>query len=373
MKKTLLSFIMLLAVTFTYAQLAPGEIFYDASFNFQVTTLEDAGSPNTVSLTGIADGANVPNALVIPATVNQGGIDYAITLISSQAFKSTSVTSLVIEGDTEPGHQSFMGCVDLTSISLPLSSKIGAQAFRDCTALTTTSLPNVLSVDVQTFRNCTALTSISLPSLISLGAGEGAGLTFWQCANLQTIDIPSVEAIYVGAFNAAGLTSITLPTSLTVLDETNYNIFRNITTLTQVTVENPTPIALTYSDPTDTTSSIFATTLGSANLTVPNGSLAAYQAAEVWKDFASITEATLSIDSNEKAVFKSYPNPVNDRLYFSSKAIASVEIYNLLGSKIASQKVNDGVDTSALSKGMYLVRCQDAEGKNVATVKVIKQ
>lgn len=71
--------------------------------------------------------------------------------------------------------------------------------------------------------------------------------------------------------------------------------------------------------------------------------------------------------------FKSYPNPVTNRLYFSSDKIASVEIYNIIGSKVSFQKVSNGVDTSNLSKGLYLVKCQDSEGQNIKTIKVLKE
>ena len=71
--------------------------------------------------------------------------------------------------------------------------------------------------------------------------------------------------------------------------------------------------------------------------------------------------------------FNAYPNPVKDRLYFSTNKIASVEVYNLLGSKISSQTVIDGVDMSNLTKGVYLVKCIDAQGVSLATIKAIKE
>lgn len=86
------------------------------------------------------------------------------------------------------------------------------------------------------------------------------------------------------------------------------------------------------------------------------------------------SSSTLGLgDHKLNADFTTYPNPVKERLYFSSKNIASVEIYNLLGSKIASQEVKEGVDMSALSKGVYLIKCQDAEGAYLATVKAVKE
>lgn len=82
----------------------------------------------------------------------------------------------------------------------------------------------------------------------------------------------------------------------------------------------------------------------------------------------------LSVDDNlVKAAFNSYPNPTNDRLYFSTDEVASVEIFNILGSKIATQKVVDGVDMSSLSKGIYMVKCKNINGKNIGTIKALKE
>jgi hypothetical protein len=85
-------------------------------------------------------------------------------------------------------------------------------------------------------------------------------------------------------------------------------------------------------------------------------------------------EGVLNVNDNKvSASFKSFPNPVNDRLYFSTDEVSSVEIYNILGSKMSSQKVNNGIDMSTLSKGLYLVKCLDSEGLNISTLKVIKE
>ncbi len=70
--------------------------------------------------------------------------------------------------------------------------------------------------------------------------------------------------------------------------------------------------------------------------------------------------------------FSAYPNPVENRLYFSSNEISDVEVYNLLGAKVLTQKVNNGVDTSSLDKGVYLVNCFNAQGLKLKTIKILK-
>ncbi|MDO5968860.1 T9SS type A sorting domain-containing protein [Flavivirga aquimarina] len=82
-----------------------------------------------------------------------------------------------------------------------------------------------------------------------------------------------------------------------------------------------------------------------------------------------------SLSTNNKTLesFNAYPNPVNDRLYFSSKNIYSVDIYNILGSKVSSQIVTDGADMSNLNKGVYLVKIKDKSGLELGTVKTVKK
>ena len=82
---------------------------------------------------------------------------------------------------------------------------------------------------------------------------------------------------------------------------------------------------------------------------------------------------TLSVNNRTLESFNSYPNPVKDHLYFSTYEITSVEIYNILGSKVSSQKVNNGVDTSSLSNGVYVVKCQNDKGVTIGTLKVVKE
>lgn len=334
MKKTVLLFIMLLAVTITNAQLAAGTVFANGLFDYTVTTLTDPGAPNTVSVKGFTTGASIPAALSIPATVDQAGVTYTVTLIGANAFKSkATITSLLINGDT--------------------------------------------TIDSQSFASCTGLTTVNMPNVKKIGPAPTVGLSFWKCSSLTTINMPSVQSISTGAFNACtALSSITLPSSFTSFDETNYNMFKGCNNLNNVTLEYATFIPLTYNaDPSTMAAnpSIFADVVAHATLTIPNGTLANYQTADVWKNFATIIQSTsLTIEAVEKTSLKAYPNPVNDNLYFSSNDVDSVEIYTVLGAKVGAQKILNSVDTSSLSKGIYIIKCKNTTGAIIGTVKVVK-
>lgn len=340
MKKILLLFVALLAVTLTNAQLVLGDTFEGSLFKYTVSTLADpAGSPNTVTLSGIATAATIPADLVIPASVTEGGFDYTIKLIGGNVLRyNSTITSLVIEGDPIFGSQAFRGCSSLKTIDLPLVTSIG------------------------------------------YGPAEGleneTGLIFWQCAALETINMPKMEKIYTGVFNSCtALTSITFPETVTYISSQNANMFKGCANLTDVIVEYPTFIALEQIHPTNV--SIFNDQIvaGNTTLTVPFGTYVDYQAADVWKDFSSISEAAevLGLDAPEQIALGSYPNPVVDYLHFSSNDVYSVEIYNILGAKVSSQKVLNGVDMSNLNKGIYIVKAKNNEGLNISSIKVIKQ
>jgi len=82
---------------------------------------------------------------------------------------------------------------------------------------------------------------------------------------------------------------------------------------------------------------------------------------------------TLSVNNQSKEIFNSYPNPVVDYLHFSSNDVYSVEVYNILGAKVSSQKAVKSVDMTNLNKGVYIVKAINNETSNVSTIKVVKQ
>ena len=69
-----------------------------------------------------------------------------------------------------------------------------------------------------------------------------------------------------------------------------------------------------------------------------------------------------------------YPNPANgNKIYFNLKKDVNVNIYNVLGKLITSEKVNtnnNSIDISNFSKGIYLLKINS--GKRFITKKLIK-
>ena len=217
-------------------------------------------------------------------------IEYGVTGIGQSAFENcTNLTSVTIPnsvtdlGSDTAGKQGgpFMGCTGLTSITIPNSvTYIGKEAFQGCTGLTSITIPNsVTHIYDLTFADCTRLTSINIPNsvtFITSSAFKNSGWynnqadgilylnklligfkgdkptgsliiadgtlriindAFSNCSGLTSITIPnSVTSIGLRAFNGCtGLSSITIPNSVTSIED---RAFWGCTSLTSIIVEN---------------------------------------------------------------------------------------------------------------------------------------
>ncbi len=89
----------------------------------------------------------------------------------------------------------------------------------------------------------------------------------------------------------------------------------------------------------------------------------------------SVYDASLGNSSFDNTNFSYYPNPVKNTLNLSyNQEISNVDVFNLLGQKVSSNKVNANtaqIDMSNLSKGAYMVRVTSND--TAKTIKVIKE
>lgn len=85
--------------------------------------------------------------------------------------------------------------------------------------------------------------------------------------------------------------------------------------------------------------------------------------------------AVLSTDDVSQVVVKAYPNPVKNNLTILAKStIQDIEIFNILGKKVASQRIDNttaNLDVSGLNSGVYIVKY--TINNLVGTRKFIKQ
>lgn len=89
----------------------------------------------------------------------------------------------------------------------------------------------------------------------------------------------------------------------------------------------------------------------------------------------TVSCGTLGVPGFNDNNFTFYPNPVKNILTLSyNQEISTVEVFNLLGQRVSSFKINANsaqVDMSSLSKGAYMVKVTSND--QVKTIKVIKE
>lgn len=193
------------------------------------------------------------------------------TLLETKFELGTGV-NLVVGKVDRIGAYAFVGCNQLTDITLPNSVKsIGVAAFGSCTNLEKVTLSKKITlIDNNVFSGCTSLTSITIPNGVT-NIGNGA---FQNCSALTSVKIPdSVKGIGNDAFNGcASLTSVSIPKTVTRIGE---NVFKGCENLASITI----PKSLT-----SITGNVFS---GCKNLStiMYTGTIAEWNAIEIQEDW----------------------------------------------------------------------------------------
>ncbi len=170
--------------------------------------------PNNVSIIGKSafSGNTNNNQIIIPEN---------ITTIEDWAFGNNSglVTMVVPNSVTSMGQSVFSGCSSLTSVTLSdYITTLNSSTFYSCKQLSTIHLPsNLKTIGSQVFRSCSALKTIDLPNTltnISSGSFEDSGLT--------SVTLPESMTTVQGFYGAYNLEVVIIPSTATSISSSAF-------------------------------------------------------------------------------------------------------------------------------------------------------
>lgn len=256
-----------------------------------VTVLPDSAFAYIQPVYNNETGEELPINIILPQN---------LTKIGNSCFEGALIRQIAIPDTvTEIGDRAFYYCDQLASITLPLGlQKISDSVFLRCMSLTSITIPEaVTEIGAAAFVG-SGLTSITIPSTVTV-LGSNA---FNGCESLTSMDIQAhVTEIPDYFARECPLTSLTLPNTLQTIGESAF-LKANGFQITELTIPaSVTSIgtnAFGSNDANQMTLTVLPTTpptLGSNAFTlatgsvikVPAASVAAYKAADGWKDYAS--------------------------------------------------------------------------------------
>ncbi|MBR7012791.1 MAG: BspA family leucine-rich repeat surface protein [Muribaculaceae bacterium] len=237
---------------------------------------------NTVDVA--SDGENSYSGIVtIPSSVGYNGVTYQVTGIGNDAFYNCSDLDSVSIPPTVTAirHDAFYNCSVLEHVTLPAGlTTIGDNAFHLCWNLRDVTIPdNVEYIGVGAFMECSNLASVVIGNSVT-SIGQQA---FDHCTSLTSVVIPnSVTTIGKKAFyGCSNLENAVIGSGVTSIGS---QAFYSCTNLRNITCRSTTPPTMAASDVFDNPAYTYAT------LFVPNGSLSAYQSANWWRNFTTISD-----------------------------------------------------------------------------------
>ncbi|YCM45741.1 leucine-rich repeat domain-containing protein [Verrucomicrobiaceae bacterium 227] len=132
---------------------------------------------------------------------------------------------------TSIGYNSFRGCTDLTSVSIPESvTSIRKEAFYYCSALISVDIPDsVTSIESQAFSNCSSLVSVSIGD----GVTSISTAAFSGCTSLESVSIGNaLTSIPPYLFRSCtSLTSVSIPDSVTSIGSYAFSGCKSLTSI----------------------------------------------------------------------------------------------------------------------------------------------
>ena len=241
----------------------------------------------------------------------------------------------------------------------------------------------------QTFSSNGLVYNVTSSSTVEVGFQDGAATGTITIPSQVTYNstVYSVTNIGNNAFETCTITSVIIPNSVTSI---GYSAFNNCSTLTSITIPNSvtsisdyafmscvglTSVICNATTPITINNTVFyGVNQAACSLTVPAGSVAAYEAATVWQDFNPIN-GDLVNPTFAATSLQLYPVPVKNTLYIQSSnnmVMDKITITDLTGKIVVTQTTNTNqVEVQQLTSGMYII--QAVSGDSTLVKKFIKE
>ena len=287
-----------------------------------VSTIGEAAFMNCTDLTHVT----IPNSVttiddyafnycsnIIQLTIEDGDDDLTIG-INAFNFKGSNITKLYLGRNLQYGTRPFSGITALGDVTIGSTvTRINDSAFSGCTWITSIDIGNsVTSIGSYAFSGCEYLRSIKIPNSVTT-IGDYA---FNECNSLNALtfeDGTENLVVNLNAFEDCTIEQLYLGRNLTC-QESSSPPLSNLTTLADVTigslVADVTAIDWTKNEnlksfhllsPTPPTSNSFSSNqYENVTVLVPTGSLSAYQADAIWKNFWLLQESEDDTDIPEE-------------------------------------------------------------------------
>lgn len=280
--------------TITADQVAEGVVFHDKTGESLTGTrgptvdelLEGTITKLKIGASTIADGALMQNRTIEEITFVEG----KLTSIGDNTFGGMQALKAITlpDGLVSIGVNAFANCLFLTSLAVPDSvTSIGGGFAMMCTSITSVVFPkNLTTLPETTCNYLSALTSITFPeNLESIGM-----MSFQNEDNLESVVFPdSLKTIGSSSFSGCPkLSSVTFSSSLSSIESSF-----STCALTSVTFRGATPpsgLGSGEQDWTHYSQDTWEPAADNVTVTVPSGSLAAYQACGALTDWQTTVE-----------------------------------------------------------------------------------
>ena len=171
--------------------------------------------------------------IIIPEQITYKEVAYSVTTINASAFSDCiGLTSIIIpDSVTSIGSSALSGCIGLTSITIPFTGSggssnthfgyiFGASSYSNNSRYVPSSLKEVTitggtSIGSNAFYNCSGLTSITIPdSVTSIGSNAFSG-----CGNLEKVTVDNLSSWIEIDFGNLAANPLNYATDFYVKDE----------------------------------------------------------------------------------------------------------------------------------------------------------